>query len=311
MLLASGKLILRHDAYTEGHDFERHIAVIDMSWHGHLNLDYRLDGERTIALDRHDGPLRVLQRLYPEGNRVCHHVLVHPPGGLVGGDVLAIAMNLQAGSHALITTPGATRFYKSTGADAVQTLVAKVADGARLEWLPLETLAYRACKATNRMRFELAPGAEMMGWDVLALGLPAAAEPFDDAALGRNGHFTQEIELPGVWLERGTVRADDARLLDSPLGWAGHRVMATMWLATGTPMSRERREALLDATRQIQGEHPLAHTAGSTSPHEQVVVLRVLAQRVEPAMNLLTQVWAQWRQTAWHLTPCPPRVWKT
>jgi urease accessory protein UreH len=59
-----------------------------MSWHGHLNLDYRREGERTVALDRHDGPLRVLQRLYPEGPRVCHHVLVHPPGGIVGGDVL-------------------------------------------------------------------------------------------------------------------------------------------------------------------------------------------------------------------------------
>ncbi|MBI5925790.1 MAG: urease accessory protein UreD [Aquabacterium sp.] len=281
-----------------------------MSWHGHLNLDYRLDGERTIALDRHDGPLRVLQRLYPEGDRVCHHVLVHPPGGLVGGDVLDIAMNLQSGSHALITTPGATRFYKSTGAEAVQTLTARVAPGARLEWLPLETLAYRSCLATNRMRFELAPGAEMMGWDVLALGLPAASEAFDDAAHGQ-GRFTQEIELPGVWLEKGTVHADDARLLDSPLGWAGHRVMATMWLASGAPLSRERREALLDSARAIQGNSPLAATAGSTSPHEQVVILRVLADRVEPAMNLLTQVWAQWRQTAWDLAPCPPRVWRT
>lgn len=281
-----------------------------MSWHGHLNLDYRLDGARTIAHDRHDGPLRVLQRLYPEGARVCHHVLVHPPGGLVGGDVLDISMQLQAGSHALITTPGATRFYKSTGAQAVQSLVAKVADGARLEWLPLETLAYRSCRATNRMRFELAPGAEMMGWDVLALGLPAAGEVFDDAA-HQHGHFTQEIELPGVWLERGTVQASDARLLDSPLGWAGQRVMATMWLATGSPMSRERREALLEASRAIQVAHPLSAMAGSTSPHDEVVILRVLADRVEPAMNLLTQVWAQWRQTAWNMAPCAPRVWRT
>lgn len=281
-----------------------------MSWLGQLNLDYRRDGERTTALDRHTGPLRVLQRLYPEGPQVCHHVLVHPPGGIVGGDVLEVRAQLQPHTHALITTPGATRFYRSAGKEAVQSVVAQVAEGARLEWLPLEALAYRSCLATNRMRFELAPGAEMMGWDILALGLPAASEAFDDPA-HPNGRYTQEIELPGVWLERGTVRASDHLLLDSPLGWAGHRVMATMWLACGSAMPRERREGLLDATRAIQQDHPLAALSGSTSPHDAVVILRVLADRVEPAVNLLTQVWAQWRMQAWGLAPCPPRVWRT
>jgi urease accessory protein len=281
-----------------------------MSWHGHLTLDYRRDGERTIALDRHEGPLRVLQRLYPEGDRVCHHVLVHPPGGIVGGDVLALEARLGEGSHALITTPGATRFYRSSGAEAVQSVDVKVAPGARLEWLPLEALAYRSCIATNRMRFELAPGAEMMGWDVLALGLPAASEAFDDPAHAQ-GRFTQEIELPSVWLERGTVHAHDARLLDSPLGWAGRRVMATLWLACGEAMPRERREALLDAARDVQQAHPLAAWCGSTSPHDKVIVLRALAERVEPAMALLVQVWAVWRKLGWGLAPCPPRVWRT
>jgi urease accessory protein len=281
-----------------------------MSWHGYLNLDYRRDGERTTALDRHDGPLRVLQRLYPEGPGVCHHVLVHPPGGLVGGDVLALNGTLNEGTHALITTPGATRFYKSTGPEAVQTLAFTVADEARLEWLPLETIAYRNCVATNRMRFELAPTAEMMGWDVLALGLPAAGEAFDDPAHAQ-GRFTQEIELPGVWLERGNVRATDHLLLDSPLGWAGRRVVATMWFASGSVMPRERREGLLEAARIIQQDHPLAAFSGSTCPNEQMLVLRVLAERVEPAMGLLTQVWARWRLDAWGLVPCPPRVWRT
>lgn len=283
-----------------------------MSWHGHLTLDYRLDGaqQRTVAHDRHDGPLRVLQRLYPESPRICHQVLVHPPGGLVGGDVLNIDMSLGAGSHALITTPGATRFYRSTGPEALQTLVARVEDGARLEWLPLEAIAYRSCVATNRMRFELAPGGEMMGWDIVALGLPAAGEAFDDPA-HPHGRFTQEIELPGVWLERGTVRASDALLLDSPLGWSGRRVMATLWLATGTALPRPRREALLDAARAAQATHSLARTAGSTSPNESTVIVRVLADRVEPAMSLLTQIWAAWRRLAWDLAPCAPRVWRT
>lgn len=281
-----------------------------MSWHGQLDLQYTRDGSRTIALDRHNGPLRVLQRLYPEGDAICHHVLVHPPGGIVGGDVLALNANLAPDTHALITTPGATRFYKSAGDMAEQLVHATVADGARLEWLPLESLAYPGCKAINRMRFDLAPQAQMMGWDIVALGLPAADQAFD-APTAAHGLFTQEIDLPGVWLEKGTVTAQDKLLLDSPLGWAGKRVMATMWFASGQAINRAMANQLLDTARQTQSNSPLATTAGSTQVHDRVIVVRALADRVEPAMSLLTQIWAQWRTLAWGVSPCAPRVWRT
>ena len=276
-----------------------------MGWHGHLQLDYRRDGGRTTALDRHHGPLRVLRRLYPEGDAVCHHVLVHPPGGIVGGDVLELDATLQPGSHALITTPGATRFYRSAGPLAAQQVRATLAAGARLEWLPLETLAYRRCEAENRLHFTLSPGAQMIGWDVLALGLPAANQPFDA------GRYLQQLELPGVWLERGRIDGSDRVLLDSPLGLAGHTVMATMWLADGGPLGRERTELLIDAARALIDASPLATTAGITAAHESLLVLRVLAHRVEPAMALLQTVWKAWRPLHWGLAPCAPRVWRT
>jgi urease accessory protein len=276
-----------------------------MSWPGRLELNYRRDAERTLAHDRHSGPLRVLQSLYPEGPGICHHVLVHPPGGIVGGDVLQVEANLRAGAHALITTPGATRFYRSAGEPARQSVSARVGDGARLEWLPLETICHSAALADNSMRFELAPGGEMMGWDIVALGLPASGEHFDA------GHYRQCIEVPGVWLERGTIRGDDKRLLDSPLGFAGHRVLATLWFAAGTPMPTDRRDALLDAARAQASGHGLARTAGCTSPHAEIVVLRLLAPRVEPAMQLLTAVWARWRELGWGVQACAPRVWRT
>jgi len=276
-----------------------------MSWHGRLELAYRRDAERTLVLDRHDGPLRVLKSLYPESPRVCHSVLVHPPGGIVGGDVLAIDGTLAEGAHALITTPGATRFYRSLGEPALQDVHVRVASDARLEWLPLETLAYSGCIAETRMRFELAPGAEMIGWDVLALGLPASDQGFE------RGSYTQSIELPGCWLERGRIAADDARLLDSPLGWDGQRVLATLWFAAGSALRSERREALLDAARACVIDHPLRERCGATGANDRVVVLRALAPRVEPAMQLLAAVWARWRATAWQLPACTPRVWRT
>jgi len=280
-----------------------------MAWKGSLALAYRRDelrgAPRTVLHDRHDGPLRVLASLYPESPAICHNVLVHPPGGLVGGDVLDIDITVDPGAHALITTPGATRFYRSTGAAATQRLHAMLADGARLEWLPLETIAYSACLGENLMRFALAPSAEMIGWDVLALGLPAS-----DLAFAR-GRFTQCIDLPGRWLERGVIDALDTRLLDSKLGWAGHRVMGTLWFAAGSALPIARRDALLATARDAVEGHALQPTAGVTAVHDGVIVLRVLAPRVEPAVALLTRVWAAWRREAWQLEATPPRVWRT
>jgi len=275
-----------------------------MAWRGSLAIDYRLRDGRTIAHDRHDGPLRVLRTLHPEGG-VCHSVLVHPPGGVVGGDELAIELTLGEGAHALVTTPGATRFYRSAEATATQTLRVVAGAASRLEWLPLETIAYSGCLATNALRFELAPGAEMIGWDVTALGLPESERPFDA------GRFTQSIELPGRWLERGSIAAGDDRLLDSPLGWAGRRVLATMWFASGDSLDPARSDALLDAARSAAATHPLAATAGATSPQPGVIVVRALAERVEPAMELLQRIWRAWRPLAWGLAATAPRVWST
>ncbi|CAM5782739.1 urease accessory protein UreD [Rhizobacter fulvus] len=278
-------------------------------WQGALTLAYRRDelrgAPRTVLHDRHDGPLRVLASLYPEGDSICHNVLVHPPGGLVGGDALTITVTLGDDAHALITTPGATRFYRSTGAPSTQTLHATVAAGARLEWLPLETIAYSGCIAENLMRFDLAPGAEMIGWDLLALGLPNADQPFV------RGRFTQSLALPGRWLERGVIDAADSLLLDSPLGWAGQRVLGTVWFAAGGALAAPRRDALLEAARAAASADPLAARAGATAVHDGIVVLRVLAPRVEPAMTVLTRIRAAWRELAWQLPATTPRVWRT
>jgi len=274
-----------------------------MTWHASLQLDYTRDGARTLAHYRHDGPLRILQSLYPEGETICHNVLVHPPGGLVGGDTLDIKLTVGPGAHGLVTTPGATRFYRSSGDAARQWVHARIEGGARLEWLPLEALAYNQCRAENKAVFELAPGAELMGWDVTALGLPTAELPFVE------GTFAQHLEVPGVWLEQGRIAASDARLMDGPLGLAGQRCMGTLFFVAGEPITRARREAALEVVRELIDAHALRATAGATSPHPQVLVVRVLAPLVEPAMELLKSLRAAWRQQLWQLDAVPPRIW--
>jgi urease accessory protein len=280
-----------------------------MTWHAQLSLDYRASQGKTLLDFSHNGPLRILQSLYPEGDAICQNVLVHPPGGVAGGDDLDITVHVKEGAHALVTTPGATRFYKTSGDAAIQRTTVKMQDGARLEWLPLENIAYNGCLAENRLQLQLAPTAELISWDITALGLPAADQPFE------RGAFTQHVELQSPssthspWLERGCIAADDKRLLQSPLGLAGHTCLATLFFIAGKPIMTGGKELFLSASRSIASSHQLKATCGITSPHAQVIVLRVLAHHTEEAINLCKLVRGAWRELAWGLPNVPPRIW--
>jgi UreD urease accessory protein len=176
-----------------------------MSWHATLDIDYTLQADKTLAHFSHSGPLRILQSLYPEGHGICHNVIVHPPGGLVGGDTLDLKFRVSPGAHALVTTPGATRFYRSEAAPALQRAHLSLQAGARMEWLPLESICYSGCLADNRLTMALEPGAEMIGWDITALGLPHASQPFE------RGHFCQHIEVAGAGAAARARQAADGQ----------------------------------------------------------------------------------------------------
>jgi urease accessory protein len=274
-----------------------------MPWHARLSLAYRLEAERTVARFEHDGPLRILQTLYPEGDRIAHNVLVHPPSGLVGGDTLELSVRASAGAHGLVTTPGASRFYRSQGEPALQHTRVRVDEGARFEWLPLESICHSGCLAENRLEMDLAPRAELIGWDVAALGLPEAQLPFVD------GHLMQHLELRDAWLERGRIAAGDARLMDGALGLAGQRCIASLFFAAGSDFTRSRREQALELARDVITSHPLSHFAGATSPGPRIVVVRVLAPLVEPAFDLLKAIRNVWRPALWSLPATQPRTW--
>jgi urease accessory protein len=276
-----------------------------MTWHAQLDIDYKRTTECTVAHHKHNGPLRLLQSLYPEPGGICHSVLVHPPGGLVGGDTLAMNITAADQTHALITTPGATRFYRSAADLAAQHTCITLSGRSRLEWLPLEAIAYDQCLAENRLIVNLDTQSEFMGWDVTAFGLPNAKLPY------LQGSFLQHIEVPGVWLERGRMDAGDERLMNGPLGLAGQRCMASLFFVSGSPIERTRREQALELARCVVSAHALNTTSGVTSPNPQVMVLRVLAPVVEPAMQLLRQVWGNWRAHYWQMPAESPRIWAT
>src|SRR5205085_6360717 len=96
-------------------------------WQAELRLRFNCDAPgplrpgRTRLVERqHRGPLVVQRPFYPEGDP-CHVYLVHPPGGVVGGDALRIDATVDPGAHALITTPAATKFYRCEERISTQT----------------------------------------------------------------------------------------------------------------------------------------------------------------------------------------------
>lgn len=277
-----------------------------MGWHGQLDLTYRLEAGQTVAHSRHSGPLRVLKSLYPEGPGICQQVLLHPPAGLVGGDELDIRLQLAAGAHALLTTPGATRFYRSEGATAVQRVQVTLETDARCEWLPLESIAYSGCLARNQVDIHLEGKAEVLGWDMLALGLPAAQAPF------ASGHFEQCLHAPGIWLEQGRIDAEDHTLLESPLGLNGHRALGTLWLLSGQPRAESAVAHALELARDALAPWQAKGLAcGATSPEARCLVVRCLAGQVEHLGPALQAVRAAWRTAFWGLPGHPLRIWAT
>ena len=276
-----------------------------MGWKATLKIDYSVEEGHCVARHVHDGPLRILKSLYPEGDAVCHNILVHPPSGLVGGDELHIDLKLHEHTHALVTTPGATRFYYSEGQTASQYVHASLGPRSRLEWLPLEALAYSGCQAHNQVQFHMAPDSQLMAWDVTALGLPHADQPFVQ------GQFQQHLEIEGLWLERGLIDAQDHRLLHSPLGLNGHSCQATLVFAQGSAMRNDHLQHVIELARAICEGHLLELQAGVTSPDPRLVVVRVLSAQVEQAMALIREIWLRWRSQLWALPSVAPRIWAT
>lgn len=278
-------------------------APVQPRWPASLALTAARDGAATRVHARHDGPLRLLKTLYPEGGGVAEAVLVHPPGGLVGGDRLDISLDVQPGAHLLVTTPAATRFYRSVAGEAVQSVSARVGEGARLEWLPQETLAYRGCDGRNEVRLTLASGASLFASEVLGLGLPAAGEPFE------HGRLLQHLELPSLWRDRGWLDAADPALMDGPCGLAGHRVLGTLVYAQTAPLKEA--EALLAAGRDALADVPRAGCTHLARPGGSVLLARVLGDEVEAVTLALRRVRGVWRERLWGLPGGDPRIWAT
>lgn len=275
------------------------------AWQARLQLGFeRLDdggGARSVLRRLGQfGPLTVQKPLYPEGALRCHAIVLHPPGGIAGGDQLDIGITVGAGAEALLTTPGAAKWYASVGPEAQQRVRLTVDAGGCLEWLPQESIVFDGAQARSEVEIQLGAGARLAYWDIVCLGRPSNGLPF------AQGAWRQSLRISGAdgrvrFLERGRLAGKDA-LLASPMGLAGRPVLGTLVLA-GSP-DRDR----LAAVRELAT--PAGVQLGWTQL-EDLIVLRGLAGQAEPLRAAFVQAWQALRPELLGRPPIVPRIWAT
>ncbi|WP_459618273.1 urease accessory protein UreD [Bordetella sp. 2513F-2] len=274
-------------------------------WRAQLRLGFARRDARTVLVHRqHHGPLTVQKPLYPEGPGVCHAVIVHPPGGLAAGDALDIDVQVQAGAHALLTTPGATKWYKGAAhRPASQRIAIALDEGARLDWLPQDNIYFDDSHALQQLTLHLASGATAMGWDAALLGRRAGGEQWLRACLRSLTRLVGPDGRP-LWEERQVLRSGDP-LLHAPQGLDGRPAYGTFW-CVGEACTPELAQSLAPA---LPGDDSLR--AGATALPGGVLLIRGVARQPEALRALFARLWLQLRPLVHGVAGRPLRLWST
>jgi urease accessory protein len=270
-------------------------------WRAQLDLEFSRSNNRTILSHRkHFGPLQVQKPFYPEINGVCHVYILHPPGGVVGGDRLNISIDINSNAHALITTPAAGKFYRSAGPMAVQKQIIKVASKAILEWFPSENILFSGSKAQIQTKVELAHDSHFVGWEISCLGRPASGEIFSQGELG------QRFE---VWRDGKPLRIEHLKLkgrdpaLHAKWGLLGFPVIGSMVCVTD-------KKKMMDSLRTITNVS-VEEEFFSVTQMDGIILFYFLGTSVERARNCFISAWKILRQEVIGFEAVEPRIWKT
>lgn len=260
------------------------------SWTASLALGFESRKGRTVlGTRRAEGPLVIQKPFYPEGSEVCHAIVVHPPGGIAGGDELTLSVEAGRGSAALLTTPGAGKWYRSAGPWAKQKLDFDV--HGSLEWLPRETIVYDGALAELECEIRLAGGARYIGWEIICLGRTGSGERFSRGKLKLRASVLRDRQL--VWLERGMIEGGGP-ILASPAGLGGQTVFGTF-------------VATLDTTDLL----PECRRLAATTQLPGLLVARYLGGSTEEAFETFSALWQLLRPAVVQRDAVLPRIWST
>lgn len=266
-------------------------------WLASLHLGFRRIGARTVLAERRrQGPLAVQRALYPEGD-CCHTYLLHPPGGVAGGDQLEISAEVSERASALVTTPGATKFYRTSGPRALQAQNLRV-NGGCLEWLPQENIFFPGARVELSTTVELCNQARFIGWEIHCLGRPVNRESFEPG----QALFRFSLQSDGRPLLHERLQLDSGDDLWAGAGLRGHPVTGSLYATVGDAGMLERlREQIPEAERTRLG---ITWIDG-------LLVARYLGDSTETARRLFTALWTQLRPAVADRPASPPRIWNT
>lgn len=266
-------------------------------WQARLKLEFKPGHRRTIlGACKHYGPLTVQRPFYPEDG-ACHLYILHPPGGLVGGDLLELDVTVESRAFALITTPGATKFYRSAGSISVQKQNIMVKAGGAFEWLPQENIIFAGAKADISTHIDLEAGARFMGWEIICLGRPVNQERFISGSISA----LLAIIRQGVPLLFDRLRVSNAKDLDRGPGLRGFPVTAS-FVATNVKGS------MLDSLREMPC---LAEATAGLTLIDDLLVVRYLGNSTQQARQIFQDIRARLRPQLIGLPACSPRIWAT
>jgi urease accessory protein len=274
--------------------------LLASGWLARLRLGFDvLNGRSRLAERAHEGPLVVQKLLYPEGPAVCQAIVVHPPGGVAGGDELEIAVCAARGAQVQLTTPGATKWYRGFNREAAQRTRLSLQAGSLCEWLPQENIVFDGAQAGMRLDIELEASAVCCAWEFTCLGRPGSSAPFTTGSLTQSTRvFRAGVPL---FRERAVLEAGGP-LLDAQTVLGGHCAYGTL-LVAGLQVP----ENILERAREVLDACP---TAGITAL-DSLLVARWVGDRVEDGRSLFTSVWAVLRPWYAGRMAVVPRIWAT
>lgn len=269
-------------------------------WLAQLDLVFDKRQDRTILVRRqHYGPMVIQKVLQPTADCSAHGVILHPPGGVAGGDRLALSVNLADKAQVLLTTPGATKWYKSAGRLASQKVSLALAENALMEWLPQENIIFNGAEVSLETEVSLAKTAKLATWEIVSLGRRASGEQW------QQGRFKQQLTIRRqqrlIWSE-STVLQPDSLVLTAQSGLKGHTVFGNFIIVAGAVP-----EAIVAQCRAITTR---ACSVGVTALPE-LFVARYIGDCPQQARQYFEQLWCCLRPWYASAQVVRPRIWAT